>query len=97
MTIEERAKEYATKVVGGEYHGGFKGEVWLDRCSIYTEVATEQKRIDDREMSDALFIQRQMFVEKACEWLRNNAVICLMNEEVEDFVDDFRKAMEEAL
>lgn len=28
-TIEERAKEYATKVVGGEYHGGFKGEVWF--------------------------------------------------------------------
>lgn len=46
----------------------------------YSKGATEQKQID---------------IDKACEWLRNNAVICLMNEEVEDFVEDFYKAMEE--
>lgn len=51
--IEERAKEYATRVVGGEYHGGFKGEVWLDRYAIYTEVATEQKQIDIEKACNA--------------------------------------------
>lgn len=91
MKIEERAKEYATKVVGGEYHGGFKGEVWLDRCSIYTEVATEQKRIDDKEMSDALFIQRQMFVEKAVHWLETQN----LTRGRYDFIEEFKKAMEE--
>lgn len=88
--IEERAKEYATRVVDGEYHGGFRGEVWLDRCSIYTEVATEQKQIDDKEMSDALFIQRQMFVEKAVHWLETHN----LTRGRYDFIKEFRKAME---
>lgn len=97
MTIEERAKEYATKIVGGEYHGGFKGEVWLDRYAIYTEVATEQKQID---------------IEKACEVYRkelleiietlNKAGKQLYNVDelgelisLDGCVKDFHKAMEE--
>lgn len=34
-------------------------------------------------------------VERACEWIKDNAVIGLMTEEVDDFIDDFKKAMEE--
>ena len=53
-TIEQRAREYATKLVGGEYQGGFKGDVWLDLYSKYIEIATEQRKVD---------------IKKACEWL----------------------------
>ena len=45
-TIEERAKEYATKILGGKYVSGFKGEVWLSHYVEYVEVAKEQREID---------------------------------------------------
>ena len=78
-TIEERAKEYASK----------KGDISLSPVynkalsSIYEEGymagATEQKAID---------------IEKACEWLKNNlreyGIILFGHWE-----SDFRKAMEE--
>ena len=93
-TIEERAKEYASK----------KGDISLSPiynealASIYEEAyiagATEQKRID---------------INKVCDWLKENArdyacatVRCPYGEEEEiicdvhpGIVDDFRKAMEE--
>ena len=78
-TIEERAKEYASK----------KGDISLSPiynealARIYEEAyiagATEQKAID---------------IEKACEWLKNNlreyGIILFGHWE-----SDFRKAMEE--
>ena len=93
-TIEERAKEYASK----------KGDISLSPiynealASVYKEGyiagATEQKRID---------------INKVCEWLKENArdyacatVRCPYGEEEEiicdvhpEIVEDFRKAMEE--
>lgn len=45
-TIEERARKYATKRVGGEYIGGFKGDAWLSLYHTYIEIATEQRKID---------------------------------------------------
>lgn len=39
--------------------------------------------------------QKQIDIEKACEWIRNNAVIGLIEEEVDDFINEFKKAMEE--
>ena len=93
-TIEERAKEYASK----------KGDISLSPvynealASIYEEAyiagAEEQKRID---------------VDKACEWLKENArdyacatVRCPYGEEEEiicdvhpEIVEGFSKAMEE--
>ena len=93
-TIEERAKEYASK----------KGDISLSPiynealASIYEEAyiagATEQKRID---------------INKVCDWLKENArdyacatVRCPYGEEEEiicdvhpEIVEDFRKAMEE--
>ena len=94
MTIEERAKEYASK----------KGDISLSPVynealySIYEEAyiagAEEQKQID---------------IDKACEWLKENArdyacatVRCPYGEEEEiicdvhpEIVEGFRKAMEE--
>ena len=79
MTIEERAKEYASK----------KGDISLSPiyneslARIYEEAyiagATEQKAID---------------IEKACEWLKNDLReygILLFGH----WQSDFRKAMEE--
>lgn len=62
----------------------YANENWtLDEANFacedgYIKGATEQIEID---------------IEKACEWLKNNAVIGLMNEEVDDFIEDFREAM----
>lgn len=53
-TIEERARKYATKLVGGEYEGGFKGEVWLELYSKYVEIATEQRNEDLIKVCHAL-------------------------------------------
>ena len=94
MTIEERAKEYASKK-GDISQSAIYNEAL---ASIYEEAyiagAEEQKRID---------------VDKACEWLKENArdyasatircpygeeeeIICDMHPEI---VEGFRKAMEE--
>lgn len=53
----------------------------LERIDDYIKGATEQKQIDDKEMSDALFIQHQMLVEKAIDWVRyyNNNGGCLFD------------------
>ena len=73
-TIEERAKDYASK----------KGDISFSPiynealASIYEEAyiagATEQKQID---------------IDKACDWLRERNVL------TEDSLEGFRKAMEE--
>ena len=47
---------------------------------LLVEMAVEQRKID---------------IEKACEWIKDNAVVGLANKEVYDFIDDFRKAMNE--
>lgn len=60
MTIEERAIAYRDDVRNGKH--GTNNTI----TDAYYVGATEQKQIDDEEMSDALFIQRIMFVEKAC-------------------------------
>lgn len=52
--IEQRARKYATKLVGGEYEGGYKGEVWLDLYSKYVEIATEQRNEDFIKVCHAL-------------------------------------------
>lgn len=54
MTIEERARKYATKLVGGEYEGGFEGDVWLYFYSKYVEIATEQLNEDLTKVCHAL-------------------------------------------
>lgn len=64
MTIEERAIAYRDDVRNGKH--GTNNTI----TDAYYVGATEQKQIDDREMSDALFIQRQMFFEKAINWIR---------------------------
>ena len=79
-TIEERAKEYASK----------KGDISLSPiynealASIYEEGymagATEQKAID---------------IGKACEWLKENVEGGVHPQRVYSFPDMFRKAMEE--
>lgn len=90
-TIEERARQYATKLVGGEYVGGYKGEVWLDLYTKYIEIATEQRKID---------------IEKACECFRQELkhfvrmLDCIKEKsgemiDIEGSIESFRKAMEE--
>lgn len=46
MTIEERARKYATKLVGGWYEGGLKGNMWDTLYNRYLEIAKEQQEID---------------------------------------------------
>lgn len=93
-TIEERAKkEYCRTTMNGVQHYNIGYE-------HYIAGATEQKQIDDREMSDALFIQRQMFFEKACEQFCH-CMGCGMYDKCHsegDFCDafsNFKKAMNE--
>lgn len=79
-TIEERAKEYASK----------KGDISLSPiynealASIYEEGymagASEQKAID---------------IEKACEWLKENTEGGVHPQSAYGFIEKFRKAMEE--
>lgn len=54
MTIEERARKYATKLVGEEYEGGFEGDVWHALYVTYVEVATEQRNEDLIKVCHAL-------------------------------------------
>ena len=53
-SIEQRARKYATKLVGGEYEDGFEGDVWLDLYSRYVEIATEQRNEDFNKVCHAL-------------------------------------------
>ena len=83
MTIEERAEIRKQKLVSG---GNSVLVAVADKYG-YIAGATEQKQID---------------VEKACEWLKDNlptqdaAHYNYNYEEMfNDFVEDFRKAMEE--
>lgn len=93
-TIEERAKEYASKKADISLSAIYNEAL----ASVYEEGymagAKEQKRID---------------IDKACEWLKENArdyacatVRCPYGEEEEiicdvhpEIVEDFRKAMKE--
>lgn len=78
-SIEERARQYATMLVGGEYVGGCKGNLWQAAYDTYIEIATEQSKID---------------IENACDFMRNftlpNGVAPLY-----DYTGNLRKAMEE--
>ncbi|MDO4801224.1 MAG: hypothetical protein Q4A15_03580 [Prevotellaceae bacterium] len=109
MKIEERAKKSIHEYYScdGEYScerngdcimsGGYNTPFDCCECAAedymqgYIKGATEQKQIDDREMSDALFIQRQMFVEKAVHWLETQN----LTRGRYDFIEEFKKAMEE--
>lgn len=81
-TIEERAKEYASK----------KGDISLSPvynealASVYEEAyisgAEEQKRIG---------------IEKACEWLKENVEGGVHPQSAYSFIERFRKAMEEEI
>lgn len=72
--IEERARKYATKLVGGEYVGGFKGEVWLDLYHKYIEIATEQRKIDTEKSCEAVWDVVSPYVNTAddCEAIQNS-------------------------
>ena len=77
--IEDRARLYA--LLNGD---GCNGE--CEKCTkcheyrIYTDIATEQKVIDDDHLREV----KKMVVDKACEWIGNVS-----------WIDDFRKAIEE--
>lgn len=93
MTIEERAK-----IATANKHEGNIVTV-ITAQGAYIKGAIEQKQIDDEEMSDALFIQRIMFVEKACNAFCAN---CEVGRELCKSLNiscteykDFKKAMEE--
>lgn len=93
MTLEERAK-----IATADKHEGNIVTV-ITAQGAYIKGATDQKQIDDREMSDALFIQRQMFFEKACNAFCANcevgqAVCKSLNISCPEY-KDFKKAMEE--
>lgn len=87
-TIEERAKE-KSKIYCRQYRHNAS---WLGEDFVYSneeielackEIATEQKQLD---------------IDKACEWLKEHAIEYNGNtgfDEPTIDIDDFRKAMEE--
>lgn len=88
MTVEERARQYATNHVG-PYECGAKGDEWDSMYDEYIEIANEQKEAD---------------IEKACKWLRVHLPRVISNypfgdERIdmlnEDMREDFKKAMKE--
>lgn len=71
----------------------------------YLQGATKQKAIDDKryeeylvymnkQLTDNLASQRKSIIDKACDWLLENAN-CWMVMKQEMFVQEFRKAIEE--
>lgn len=62
--------------------------------------ANEQKAIDDKECESLVRLAvkeaRQVFVDKACEWITVKGVFCGDTcGDLKRYVEDFRKAMEE--
>ena len=140
-TIEERAKEYASKKADISLSAVYNEALARIYEEAYIAGATEQKAIDeevrlkksdsmtqaeyDREVafadwynkngkgtptySDAIEWARKKVIDKACDWLKENArdyacatVRCPYGEEEEiicdvhlEILEDFRKAMEE--
>lgn len=64
-TIKERAKKYATRLVGGWYESGLKGNMWDATYKRYIEIATEQDQVSRKE-------EREKCVKRAQEWYCNN-------------------------
>lgn len=54
-SIEERAREHASSIAGGIYHGGLRGSVYEHNYHNYIQIANEQAEITKKEM-----------IEKAC-------------------------------
>lgn len=81
-TLEERAKEYAG--VSTNPHAMYdENYVLATRYASYKEGATEQKAIDDKECETMVGIAvkeaKQVFIEKACEWLKSQADECFVS------------------
>ncbi|MCQ2348949.1 MAG: hypothetical protein MJZ98_00545 [Paludibacteraceae bacterium] len=74
-SIKERARNYATQRVGGEYIGGFKGDTWLSLYQTYIEIATEQRKIDIANACEAycnVVCQAEQTSGKRCYWRVQN-------------------------
>ena len=101
-TIEERAKEYSLKDFDGYYTGREKAME-----EGYIAGATEQKAIDDSELSklksvwgNETQVNRRCYikgyqdaVEKSCELLKERLQCGVHPQSAYGFVDRFRKAM----
>lgn len=104
-TIEEKAKEAGIICQ-------YKSDYRYDKRSVefgYLQGATEQKEIDDIELSklksawgNETQVNRRYYikgyrdaVEKSCEWLKENIQCGVHPCSAYGFVDMFRKAMEE--
>lgn len=91
-TIEERAKEYAPHIFDPyEISPATEGYIVMRERRAYTQGAKDQKQID---------------IEKACEYIKANVNDYIVevgkdwhtdNIVGSDFIDDFRKAMEEEI
>ena len=79
-TIEERAKEYASK----------KGDISLS--PIYNEALA---RIYEEAYIAGAKEQKVIDIDKACEWLKENIEGGVHPQSTYSFLDKFRKAMEE--
>ena len=79
-TIEERAKEYASK----------KGDISLS--PIYNEALT---RVYEEAYIAGAKEQKVIDINKACKWLKENVEGGVHPQSAYGFADRFRKAMEE--
>lgn len=53
-TIEERARQYATNIIGGLQLNGAEGDVWNAAFNRYVAIATEQRKIDIEKVYHSL-------------------------------------------
>lgn len=91
--IEKRAWEKYPEVI--KHHNLAQIDINEGKRKMYIEVANEQKAIDELSR---LSLEKIEWVEKACEWLKDNMPIGYdveFGEEYDIDLNDFRKAMEE--
>ena len=99
-TIEERAEEYANKMLIG-----YERELWLYNTreeikKVFIDSAEEQKKIDDanlhKRFEKVLNGQKWDLIDEACKWLSDYFVFkheAMSAQGCDAFLHEFRKAM----
>ena len=94
MTIEERAKEYSLKDFDGYYTGREKAVE-----EGYIAGAKEQQVIDDAALQERfekiLNGQKWDLIDRACEWLEEHLYEEMFDLPFNNWIELFKKAMEE--
>jgi len=98
MTIEEQAKQCATRIIEWCFTKDREGLDDNLPTTLITELLQEQQRInDERWRKDMTYVvtKKQEWIDKACEWLKEHNDKCELTEMVN--IEEFRKAMEDKI